>query len=198
MIFLAFWLEPIVLIHPAYNENTGTVLLEALVAGLPVLCTEMSVVMLITLPMRMPVMWCHRLSMQNDLNQVGWRHMLISDQKLQWQKNALAFAQDTADIYSLPERAAAIIRTSWPEQTASSSWHNKIREFSIRRVVPSTRTSKNLRGRDADPFVESRTIGRRKSSASWKPEKPCALNRMTKASLSKSTAEWVGVKLLIT
>ena len=25
------------LIHPAYNENTGTVLLEALVAGLPVL-----------------------------------------------------------------------------------------------------------------------------------------------------------------
>ena len=27
------------LMHPAYNENTGTVLLEALVAGLPVLCT---------------------------------------------------------------------------------------------------------------------------------------------------------------
>lgn len=28
------------MIHPAYHENTGTVLLEALVAGLPVLCTQ--------------------------------------------------------------------------------------------------------------------------------------------------------------
>lgn len=28
------------LMHPAYNENTGTVLLEALVAGLPVLVTD--------------------------------------------------------------------------------------------------------------------------------------------------------------
>ena len=27
------------LVHPAYNENTGTVLLEALVAGLPVVTT---------------------------------------------------------------------------------------------------------------------------------------------------------------
>ena len=29
-----------VLVHPAYSENTGTVLLEALTAGLPVLTTD--------------------------------------------------------------------------------------------------------------------------------------------------------------
>jgi hypothetical protein len=34
-----FLLGADLLIHPAYNENTGTVLLEALVAGLPVLTT---------------------------------------------------------------------------------------------------------------------------------------------------------------
>jgi hypothetical protein len=35
----AFLLGADLLIHPAYNENTGTVLLEAVVAGLPVLTT---------------------------------------------------------------------------------------------------------------------------------------------------------------
>ncbi len=35
-----FLLGADLLIHPAYNENTGTVLLEALVSGLPVLVTE--------------------------------------------------------------------------------------------------------------------------------------------------------------
>src|SRR5690606_2295489 len=35
-----FLLGADLLIHPAYNENTGTVLLEALVAGLPVLVSD--------------------------------------------------------------------------------------------------------------------------------------------------------------
>jgi UDP-glucose:(heptosyl)LPS alpha-1,3-glucosyltransferase len=34
-----FLLGADLLLHPAYNENTGTVLLEAVVAGLPVLTT---------------------------------------------------------------------------------------------------------------------------------------------------------------
>ena len=99
------------LIHPAYNENTGTVLLEALVAGLPVLCTDVCG-------------YAHYITdadagdvvvspfKQENLDQ-QLEAMLNSDQKPVWQKNALAFA-DTADIYSLPERAADII-----EQTAA-------------------------------------------------------------------------------
>ena len=35
-----FLLGADLLIHPAYHENTGTALLEALVAGLPVLVTD--------------------------------------------------------------------------------------------------------------------------------------------------------------
>ncbi len=100
------------LIHPAYNENTGTVLLEALVAGLPVLCTsvcgyahyitEAQAGDVVTSPF-----------VQNDLD-TKLQHMLTSDQKQLWQNNALAFA-DSADIYSMPERAAALI-----EQTAEN------------------------------------------------------------------------------
>lgn len=37
-----FLLGADLLIHPAYNENTGTVLLEALVAGLPVLVSAVA------------------------------------------------------------------------------------------------------------------------------------------------------------
>ncbi|CAM3476080.1 glycosyltransferase family 4 protein [Parendozoicomonas haliclonae] len=100
------------LIHPAYNENTGTVLLEALVAGLPVLCTEVCG-------------YAHYITdaqagdvvpspfHQEDLNR-RLETMLTSNNQKQWQANALSFA-DTADIYSMPERAAAII-----EQTAES------------------------------------------------------------------------------
>ncbi|WP_281646426.1 glycosyltransferase family 4 protein [Parendozoicomonas sp. Alg238-R29] len=97
------------LIHPAYNENTGTVLLEALVAGLPVLCTDICG-------------YAHYITdadagdvapspfSQNDLNS-RLVAMLSSDQKQDWQQNALSFAQ-TADIYSLPERAAEIIEST--------------------------------------------------------------------------------------
>ena len=97
------------LIHPAYNENTGTVLLEALVAGLPVLCTDVCG-------------YAHYITdtkagdvvpspfQQDDLNR-RLESMLTSDQKQQWQNNALAFAE-TADIYSMPERAAEIIETT--------------------------------------------------------------------------------------
>ena len=36
----AFLLAADLLLHPAYHENTGTILLEALVSGLPILTTD--------------------------------------------------------------------------------------------------------------------------------------------------------------
>ncbi len=102
-----FMLGADVLIHPAYNENTGTVLLEAVVAGLPVLTTavcgyahyieEAGAGLVVPEPFA-----------QAELDAL-LRDMLIDkNARLHWQANALAFAQ-TADIYSNAEYAADLI-----------------------------------------------------------------------------------------
>lgn len=102
-----FLLGADLLVHPAYNENTGTVLLEALVAGLPVLASavcgyahyieEAVGGRVIPEPFEQP-------SMDQMLQE-----MLVDRKKRQlWQENALRWA-DTADIYSNAERAADII-----------------------------------------------------------------------------------------
>ena len=101
-----FLLGADLLIHPAYNENTGTVLLEALVAGLPVLTTDVcgyahyiedaDAGRVVTSPFS-----------QDRLNTLT-AEMLSSDQQQQWQEHAIAFS-NTADLYSMPEKAADII-----------------------------------------------------------------------------------------
>lgn len=96
------------LLHPAYNENTGTVLLEALVAGLPVVVTDVCG-------------YAHYVSEaqggivlpspfeQSHYNQVLQNILNMNHRSLaQWQENALRFAA-SADIYSMPEHAADII-----------------------------------------------------------------------------------------
>lgn len=95
------------LIHPAYNENTGTVLLEAVVAGLPVLVTavcgyahyidEAQAGVVVPEPFE-----------QGVLNR-QLQHLLEDDgARAQWSCNGLAFA-DAADLYSMPEHAADVI-----------------------------------------------------------------------------------------
>lgn len=104
---LRFLLGADLLIHPAYSENTGTVLLEAVVAGLPVLTTAV----------------CGYARYIEDAG-AGWvvpepfaqarlnslfQDMLADDAaRRRWRANGLAFA-DRADIYSLHERAADFI-----------------------------------------------------------------------------------------
>ncbi|WP_439860715.1 glycosyltransferase family 4 protein [Pseudomonas sp. MBLB4136] len=107
-----FLLGADLLIHPAYNENTGTVLLEALVAGLPVLVTEVcgyahyiaeaDAGRVLSSPFE-----------QQQLNR-SLREMLEDDaQRGQWQRNGLAYA-DSADLYSMPQRAADVILAERP------------------------------------------------------------------------------------
>ncbi len=102
-----FLLGADVLVHPAYNENTGTVLLEALVAGLPVLASaicgyahyieEAEGGLIIPEPFA-----------QNRMDQLLAGMLLDKGARVRWQANALAFAE-TADIYSNAERAADLI-----------------------------------------------------------------------------------------
>lgn len=102
-----FLLGADLLIHPAYNENTGTVLLEALVAGLPVLTTaacgyahyieEAEAGRVIGQPFAQSALDAALAAMLDE-----------RAARRQWSANGLAFA-DHADLYSLPEKAADVI-----------------------------------------------------------------------------------------
>jgi len=102
-----FLLGADLLIHPAYHENTGTVLLEALVFGLPVLVTdvcgyahyidEAKAGFVLSSPF-----------IQQALTE-RLEHLLEdADERTHCSQNALAFAGQ-ADLYSLPQRAADLI-----------------------------------------------------------------------------------------
>lgn len=102
-----FLLGADLLIHPAYNENTGTVLLEALVAGLPVLVTavcgyahyiaEAEGGLVLDEPFE-----------QAQLNQYLMTMLTDDAARATWSRNGLAFAE-TADLYSMPQHAADVI-----------------------------------------------------------------------------------------
>lgn len=102
-----FLLGADLLIHPAYNENTGTVLLEALVAGLPVLVTDVCGYAHYILDAD-----CGRVVpspfQQQQLDSLLAQMLVDSEQRRHWAENALAYA-DRADLYSMPERAADVI-----------------------------------------------------------------------------------------
>ncbi|UCJ19062.1 glycosyltransferase family 4 protein [Pseudomonas sp. MM211] len=107
-----FLLGADLLIHPAYNENTGTVLLEALVAGLPVLVTDVcgyahyirdaDVGRVVPSPFE-----------QATLNHTLAQMLADAEGRAAWQRNGLAFA-DSADLYSMPQRAADVILAPRP------------------------------------------------------------------------------------
>lgn len=107
-----FLLGADLLIHPAYNENTGNVLLEALVAGLPVLATAICGFahfitdadggLVVPAPFE-----------QAKLNEMLAGMLDDEKQRELWKANALAFAQ-SADIYSNAERAADLIVEARP------------------------------------------------------------------------------------
>lgn len=104
-----FMLAADVLVHPAYNENTGTVLLEAVASGLPVLTTdvcgyahyvkEANAGKVLSSPFQ-----------QAQFNQ-ALTAMLTSPERADWSRNGIAFASQT-DIYSMVERAVDFIEKS--------------------------------------------------------------------------------------
>ncbi len=95
-----------VLVHPAYNENTGTVLLEAVTAGLPVLCTDVCGYAHYIKEADAGLVTPSPFDQQIFSHQL--REMLTSKQRQKWIDNALDFA-DKADLYSMPEKVADFI-----------------------------------------------------------------------------------------
>lgn len=93
------------LVHPAYRENTGNVLLEAMVAGLPVITTDACGYAHYVRDAEMGTV------IESPFNQQKFNHALqdlLEEPKLQWQQKGQAFAND-ADIYRRPQHAANII-----------------------------------------------------------------------------------------
>ena len=101
-----FLLGADLLVHPAYTENTGNVLLEAIVAGLPVLTTancgyafhieRANAGRVVPVPFQ-----------QTNLN-TALSEMLMSSECKRYSLNGIAYGQ-SEDLYSRPEIAADII-----------------------------------------------------------------------------------------
>jgi UDP-glucose:(heptosyl)LPS alpha-1,3-glucosyltransferase len=94
------------LIHPAYTENTGTAILEAMVCGVPVLATancgfashvEQAAAGLV----------CPMPFAQDTLNQ-QLMQLLTSKQRADWRQNALHYVA-AEDLYGLIDQAAEVI-----------------------------------------------------------------------------------------
>ena len=104
------------LLHPSHHENTGTVILEAIAAGLPVLTidvcgyahyvTEAKAGHVLTSPFD-----------QKTFNLV-LEKMVTSGDRTAWHQNALSFAKD-ADIYSMPMKAVDLIESIGRERALS-------------------------------------------------------------------------------
>lgn len=94
------------MIHPAYAENTGTVLIEAVAAGLPVLCTSVC-----GYSGHIEAADCGAVTPepfeQSTLNG-QLREILTSGDLATFGKNALHYA-GTTDLYSMHEVAADVI-----------------------------------------------------------------------------------------
>ncbi len=95
------------LVHPAYAETAGNVLLEAVVAGLPVIATDVCG----------NAPYIERAEagrvVPSPFSQEIFNEMLADmlrrdEARLQWRRNGVTFGQ-SADLYSLPERAAQFI-----------------------------------------------------------------------------------------
>jgi UDP-glucose:(heptosyl)LPS alpha-1,3-glucosyltransferase len=110
-----FLLAADLLLHPARKENTGTVILEAMVAGLPMLVTDncgyakyvdqSKAGIVISSPFK-----------QQVLNE-QLASLLLSDSREALAQRALTFA-DREDLYSMPEKAVEAI-----EQVAKEKAH---------------------------------------------------------------------------
>ncbi|MEN8261059.1 MAG: glycosyltransferase family 4 protein [Pseudomonadota bacterium] len=119
-----FLLGADIFMHPAYSENTGTVILEALVAGLPALVTDVCgyafhvtrarAGRVIPSPFR-----------QEDLNHL-LLEMLTCPDPAKWSKNGIAYGM-TEDLYSLPDVAADLIEAVGRKKRASFGEHGQSR-----------------------------------------------------------------------
>jgi len=94
------------LLHPAYAETTGGVLLEAIVSGLPVLATPVCGYAPHIKHAEAGIVLRKRFT-QEELN-LRLQEMLLSEQKEVWHLNGLKYGKDPT-LFVMPERAVDFI-----------------------------------------------------------------------------------------
>ena len=103
-----FLLAADLLIHPARKENTGTVILEAMVAGLPSLVSDVcGYTKHVTKADAGRVISDAESAEKTALDLA---EMLDKDKLQYWSKQALHYAA-TEDLYSMPQQAATVIKS---------------------------------------------------------------------------------------
>jgi len=102
-----FLLAADVLLHPARHENTGTVLLEALVAGVPTIATDICGYAPYLVDADAGKVVGSPFA-QKELDATLAALLADDAERARLRRNALAFAA-RADLYSLPEKAADFI-----------------------------------------------------------------------------------------
>ena len=104
-----FMLGADILMHPARHENTGTVLLEAIISGLPVITTDVCGYAHYVADANMGIV-LESPFQQSVLNQALQQILSVDNeqQKDRWRKRGKRFSQ-VVDIYSMPEAASRII-----------------------------------------------------------------------------------------
>jgi len=95
------------LVHPAITENTGNVILESLVSGLPVLTTDTCGYALHVAKADAGRLVPGDPFRQAELN-TALLEMVSSGRQASWRENALRYARDT-DLYSRPQVAVEIM-----------------------------------------------------------------------------------------
>jgi UDP-glucose:(heptosyl)LPS alpha-1,3-glucosyltransferase len=94
------------LLHPAYNENTGTVLLEALVAGLPVICSGACGYAHYIAEAGAGVALAEPFEAEAFLNAI--ETVADNEQRQKCSEAGLKFA-DEVDLYGMPNEAADLV-----------------------------------------------------------------------------------------
>jgi UDP-glucose:(heptosyl)LPS alpha-1,3-glucosyltransferase len=110
------------LLHPAYSESAGMVLLEALTCGLPVLTTD-------TCGYgfhieRADAGYTLKSPFAQGLCNQALAEMLTSSHRMQWQANALAYAA-REDLYSCHDRAADLIEETVRKRGQENNWRRR-------------------------------------------------------------------------
>ncbi len=103
------------LLHPAYAETTGGVLLEAIVSGLPVLATPVCGYAPHIKTAEAGHVLRKRFS-QSELNE-KLHEMLLSEEKETWRQNGLQYGQNPS-LYVMPQRAVDFIEQSYAERVS--------------------------------------------------------------------------------